>query len=308
MHEKAIAHAPGIYFGLDEQEYHNDPALGSSDIKRLHDSAPAYWFGSPHNPLWEPSESTPAQKLGTARHKCVLEGEAAFVARYAPTYYSGATKDGKAELASIDADGKIPLKFDDYAAVLQSARYIRSNQYLATAFSGGAGAEVSIFWTDIAGRRMKARFDYLKPRATVDLKNTANMYSKDFPSACRDAIARYRYDIQAAHYAEARKAAVLLYRDGLVSGDHDPEIMKACMHGQPTAWVWIFFQSTDAPLTWGATLSPGNPALAYGAQSRETALQTYDTFLERYGLDTPWLLEEPLAELSIDDMPAWWGR
>lgn len=308
MHKDAISHPDGIYFGLDEREYHNDPALGSTDVKKLADSPPAYWFDSKHNPLWQPGESTPAQMLGTARHKCILEGEDSFLARYAPTHSSGSTREGKAERAAIADAGMLPMKFDDYASILQSSQIIRSNPSIATAFSGGAGSEVSIFWTDPSARRHKARFDYLKPRATVDLKNTANMYAKDFPSACRDAIARYRYDIQAAHYAEARRAAVGLYEQGLVTGDYDNSIMKACMHNQPVAWVWIFFQSTGAPLTWGAVVSPENPIMTIGREARETALAKYDEYVARFGLDAAWIHDEPLRELAIDEMPAWWAR
>ena len=32
---KGDLHPPGIYFGLDEDEYHADPSLGSSDVRRL---------------------------------------------------------------------------------------------------------------------------------------------------------------------------------------------------------------------------------------------------------------------------------
>ena len=87
---------PGIYFGLDENAYHADPALGSTDMKKLAESPPDYWFESSHNPMREPSEDTPSRLFGRAVHKFVLEGRGAFESTYAPPDYSGATKDGKA--------------------------------------------------------------------------------------------------------------------------------------------------------------------------------------------------------------------
>ena len=74
---------PGIYFGLEAELYHADPALGSTDVKRLLVSAPDYWWHSRLNPA-RPTETepTPAQAFGRAVHLMVLEGEAAFSAAY----------------------------------------------------------------------------------------------------------------------------------------------------------------------------------------------------------------------------------
>ncbi len=44
----------GIYFGLDEVRYHSDPAVGSTDIRRLRRSAPDYWWHSHMNPARPP--------------------------------------------------------------------------------------------------------------------------------------------------------------------------------------------------------------------------------------------------------------
>lgn len=76
---------PGIYFGLSEAEYHADPSLGSTDLKRLLRSPTDYWWGSWMNPKREPEASdTPAKKQGRALHKLVLEGRAAFHKAYTP--------------------------------------------------------------------------------------------------------------------------------------------------------------------------------------------------------------------------------
>ena len=72
----------GVYFDLDEDDYHGDPALGSTDLRRLLASGPDYWWGSPLNPNAPERTSSPQQERGRALHKLVLEGNQAFSVRY----------------------------------------------------------------------------------------------------------------------------------------------------------------------------------------------------------------------------------
>lgn len=295
--------APGIYFGLSESIYRADTALGSTDVKMLAQSPPDYWFNSRHNPMREESEPTPSQKFGTAIHKFVLEGREAFETIYAPTEFAGNTKEGKAERAAIKEAGKTPISQDDWTRIMMAGTIIRSNPEISSAFSNGA-PEVSVFW-ERDGIRRKARFDYLKTRAVVDLKSNANRNKQEFVTACRNAIGRYRYDIQAAHYSEARAQVRAFVEQGAVSGDHDPEWVANLAAQDEWAFVWIFYQSEGAPLTWGTTLSPGNGLFDYATASIERAEENYRAFLDRFGLGQPWVLAEPLSEIDINDIPAW---
>lgn len=72
----------GLYFGLDEDAYHADAALGSGSVREIEKCAMYYWEDSWMNPLREPKEETPALLFGRALHKLVLEGSAAFMASY----------------------------------------------------------------------------------------------------------------------------------------------------------------------------------------------------------------------------------
>jgi hypothetical protein len=74
--------ADGLYFGLDEERYHADPALGSTDVKRLRTSGPDYWWFSALNPNRPPHEAKPHQTFGRAVHKLVLEGVEPFTRVY----------------------------------------------------------------------------------------------------------------------------------------------------------------------------------------------------------------------------------
>jgi PDDEXK-like domain of unknown function (DUF3799) len=77
------AHSEGIVFGMPENEYHADPSLGSTGLKHLMQSATDYWWRSWMNGDGGDDAETPGTRLGTAFHKLLLEGEAAFLASYA---------------------------------------------------------------------------------------------------------------------------------------------------------------------------------------------------------------------------------
>ena len=301
-----VRHAPGIYFGMPEYEYHADPALGSTDVKRLAYSPADYWFSSPLNPHREPDDPTPAQIFGTAIHKLILEGEQAFEGRYAPTKFNGATKAGKQERDDIRAAGKIALKQDDFDRIKISGAVIRANPHLGEAFHGGL-PEVSIFW-ESAGIRRKCRIDYLKRRASVDLKSIRNSRNVGFSEACRRAISEFRYDVQAAHYRDGRAAMAALYRAGAVYGDVDAAWLDGVVTSQDAAWVFVFYQAEGAPLSWGTVLSPANPIFDVARAVIDRAETNYRNCVEAFGEDTPWIEPEPLAELDISEMPAWYGR
>lgn len=302
----AIIHQPGVYFGLADDIYHRDPALGSTDIKTLAFSPCDYWFKSPLNPDRPDAESTPAQLFGSAVHKLVLEGRQAFEGRYAATEHNGSTKAGKAERAEIEEAGKIAIRRDDFDRILAAGATVAANTVLADAFSGGM-PEVSIFW-EAGGIRRKCRIDYLKARASVDLKSIRNTRNIGFAQACRRAISDFRYDVQAQHYREGREALAGLVADGAVFGDHDASWLARLARAPAAAFVFVFYQAEGAPLSYGTVLSPENPILAIARETIDLAEANFVTFRDRYGLDRPWLLDEPLAELDLADMPAWFAR
>jgi len=300
---------PGIYFGLDELKYHNDPALGSTDMKKLASSPCDFWYCSKFNPDWEPEEPTEAQKVGAAMHKCVLEGPAVFDKLYAPAWEPGNVVAGKAERLAIERAGKQFLKGDAWKRIKIASTMIRANPEIGHAFNGAAGTEVSIFWIDANGMRKKARIDCLKFAASVDLKSEGNQMGDPFETACVKSISRYRYDIQAAHYMEGRAHLKAFFKVGKVHG-HVPDLMqlREAANVSRHAFIFIFIQKTEAPLTWGTMLSPGNPMLDVATQALRKADENWTDYVNRFGLETPWVRAEPLRELAIESMPAWYAR
>lgn len=296
---------PGIYFGLDEAAYHLHPALGSTDIRRIMASPCDWWWHSHLNPARPSVEPTPAMQFGRAVHKCVLEGRQAFEAAYGSCEHPGNVKAGKDERAALEAVGKLPLKADDYKRILIASAMIAANPHLAEAFTGGV-PEVSIFW-ERDGIQLKCRIDEFKLRASVDLKSIRNSRSIDFRDACKRRFSDDRHDVQAEHYCEGRAQLPRLIADGAVYGDHDPEWLARAAKAA-AAFVFVYWQAEDSPITWSRKLSPGNPILQYARETIERALDHFKTYRAAFGEDRPWILAEPIDELDLDDLPQWFGR
>ncbi|PSJ60797.1 PD-(D/E)XK nuclease-like domain-containing protein [Pseudaminobacter soli (ex Li et al. 2025)] len=300
----------GIHFGLSEDAYHGDPALGSTGLKDLIDNAPDFWWSSWMNPAREPDKETPAKIFGRAVHKCVLEGRAAFDALYSPCEHPGNIKAGKEEREAVEAAGKLPLKRDEYNRIVAASAFIRANATLRDAFTGGQ-PEVSVFWT-ADGIRFKARFDYLKMRAVADLKSIRNPLNKSFVQACRDRIAGLDYVISAAHYMDGRQRMGAFVKAGQVYGAPDSENFRSWLiqvAGQREfAFVFVFWQAEGAPISHGFQISPGNPILDSAKQSIAKAVWNYRQFMEKFGTKIAWVPSTPLEELDETELPIWWQQ
>lgn len=316
---------PGIYFGMSNEDYHADPALGSTNLRKLANNPCGYWYGSPYNPTREIEKRTPARIRGDAMHKLTLEGEAMFSryymcgARHTDSMTASekgtATKAANAKAAAL---GKESLPSDDYDRVRIAGAMISKNPKLAGAFQGGA-SEVSVFW-ERDGVMFKIRIDYLKPRGVGDLKGCANKKGKAFADACHDDIAGYRYDTQGAHYLDGRAQMPALITNGLVytidptggakvhASDQNSDLLKKVAEAKSYAFQWVFFATEGAPLTYSKILSPANPLVEIGRDEIRIAVRNYRTFMDKFGPDQMWLEDVEPSELSLDEMPGWFAR
>lgn len=308
-------HADGIWFGMRDKEYHEDPALGSTDIKNLLISPPDFWFESYMNPTKVfDDESTPARIRGKAMHAIVLEGLDAFNERFVrrPDDEPGATPsekgaNTKAAKRDLCGNGEDLLHGEVFDRVLQARTMIEMHTDLKTAFSGGI-SEVSVFWTRPDGVRVKCRFDYLKPKGFGDLKSITNVQGKPFKQACHDAIAYNGYLRQAVHYLSGRGKLPALYEAGKVFGDHDAALLKKIATTKPTGMAWVFWQAEGAPIVYGRSLSYDNPLVAYETEQIDVAIKHYKEWLGKFGTDKLWFLDEPVTELDASELPMRYGQ
>lgn len=336
---------PGIYFGMPFADYLAVRALSSSGMKSLAVHPMEFWATSWMNPLREESD-TDAQALGRAYHCRIVEGAEAFARGFAATFdaeaHEGALEtadDVKAELRKRDlklggskaelierlreagyagpildelradylADnaGKAFLSCRALAKIEVAAAMIEKHPVLSKCFAGGA-PEVTIIWDDADGVRKKARLDYLKPAAIVDLKTFGNPLGLSVEQAVYRAMASGKYVIQAAHYLDAFAAA----REHLAAGRvHGPMPAGFTLGADDPRFVFVFQATGAAPVARAFILGDSH-GLAIGRSLVTQATETYQRCTEHWGAD-PWLFDpaHPEAIEHFDDelFPRWMG-
>lgn len=173
------------------------PELSQSVIKTLMAQSPVH----ARFQLENPTEPTPAMKLGTATHCRILEGSEAFAKRYAvaPTC-DRRTKDGKAIYEAFLAEhaGKDIVSADDMVQIEGMAAAVESHSLAGALFRGGA-AEISAFGT-VNGASIKGRFDYFHEAdgVIVDLKTTLDAS----PDEAQRYAVKYGLHVQQFVYSE----------------------------------------------------------------------------------------------------------
>lgn len=337
-----LVHAPGIFFGLPDDEYHAALALSATGIKALRLDPMAWWEQSPLNPA-RVNEETPAMKIGKAFHARIVEGREVFDRRYAALLDASAHPQALRTVAdltealarhtikplsrAVKADlirmllaveptaviwdelarqhaqtheGKIFLEPDLIAQIERAAGRVEAHPELGRAFADGA-AEVSVFWEDESGIPCKARFDYLKPRAIVDLKSFA--LRDTLPDkAIVQAVARYKYHIQADFYLRAAAQLPRLAEQGLVAGDHDPDFLRAVLDEEEKVFLFVW-QANGAPYLTGKILGPGI-ILDLGHFAVEDALQRWAEGWRRWGT-AEWNEIHPISRFADEEFPPW---
>ncbi len=257
--------APGIYYNLPAEEYHSDPALSSSGLKKLLQNPMEYWSTSPLNPDREALD-TIALKNGRAAHVLLLEPE-----KFTEEFI---IKEGVQTSKVKGAIGE-----GDYKDMIKAVEVIRTHPTLSKLISGGR-PEVSIFWRDEeTGIMCRVRYDYLLPRIGFDFKRTVNVYSKE---KLAYAIADYGYDISAPMYIEGLKSTPLYTEDHL-------------------GFV-LLFQMGKSPFVPRA-LRLDDRIMQTGHNQFRLGLQLYKENIEKYG-SAPWSSGyDAVEDLLLEEMP-----
>ena len=345
-----LVHAPGVWFGLPEDEYHHALALSSSGLKFLRASTLDFWARSPLCPDRADDESD-AKIVGHAYHKRIIEGRGAFEASYAPEIdpaefpnalrtndeiraaiiAAGGPDKGtkalrKAELIELlleyepDAliwdrlvadhnrlhGGKILLPAHMMHKIEIAAAMIERHPQLSKAFTGGA-PEVSIFWTDRAtGVPCKARLDYWKPKAIVDLKSFENSLGLPVRKAIARAIANYRYHLQAAFYLRAVVEARRLMAAGACYRCHGSnlteDLARALIQPNEMTWLWVWQQKGIAPLARGMVLGRGS-VMDIARIEIDEALGVFARCWKAFGTE-PWVDVTDIDTFDDTEFPA----
>lgn len=111
----------------------------------------------------------------------------------------------QARFEETERQGRIPIDAAYYDQLVLDMATIKAEDEIAQLLSGGA-AEVSIFWTDEHGIKMKARTDYLAPGHWADLKTFDNTRGVELEMCLINAVQYNRLHIQAGTYRDAVEA------------------------------------------------------------------------------------------------------
>lgn len=224
----------------------------------------------------------------------------------------------------------IPARF--YDDIRRDMERIRASPAVAALLSEGA-PEVSVFWTDDKGHKLKARPDYLTAEHWSDLKTFANPMGKPLPQLISDAIKYNRYHVQAAHYRDAIEAV----RAGLpvIEGeDWQRELVEAIQLTAELACWYVFVEKDGVPnilarqmrfheVPLSTTINDAGaseegkarmhaltrqPSIFYLKACREIrkAKRLFRAYSEVYQPGEPWFPFEPLGEITDMDFSAFW--
>jgi hypothetical protein len=160
----------GIYYDLDMEKYHADPALSRSDIVRLNLSPMLF--------KEHVDKDKPEYRIGRALHGLVLQNIPLII-----NESDGRSKAGKIFQAD-HPDAVTPVMAEMITGMAKKCRPFFLN----------GQAEVSFFWEQ-NGIMCKCRPDWLTANTIYDFKTTRQSL-EDFHWDVR----RYRYDVQHAHY------------------------------------------------------------------------------------------------------------
>lgn len=179
-------------------DYHNNHALGSSLLKRIHSKTLLHALSAT-------VEQTDAMILGSAIHCAILEPE-----RFSNDFVIAPkcdrrTKEGKELWVSFLAasSGKTVLD-EDQNAIIKGMKDSLLSHPTASAMLSGGEAEYSYYTQDLeSGLNLKCRPDYHNANALIDLKTTQDASFDGFSRQ----IGNLAYHLQAAFYLDVFNAS-----------------------------------------------------------------------------------------------------
>lgn len=228
--------------------------------------------------------------------------------------------------------GRIPIEAKHFDQIATDMERIRGSGEIAQKLTGGA-AEVSVFWTDQHGIKMKARFDYLTPAWWDEFKTFDNSRGKTLAQALSDAVRYNRYYVQAGTYRDASEAVRTggLQIIGEATDDQRALIAAIQIMSDPLD-CWFIFQEKggipnllarrfhfDYPVTFGDVETPemgeaaGREGVRRNTQLYAKALWEIDEakrlfvlYAEVYEPGTPWFPIEPSGSFDDSDFNQHW--
>lgn len=279
----------GIYFDLPDSIYHAEKRLSSSGIRDILDNPTYYWFNSNFNPLREEKPSE-AMTDGKIFHAMILEGE-------------NFNKKFKVMPPEIEALNKNTTEFKIWksAQTLEIVpnykwkkfnlicEYLRQDEQLldCNIFKGGF-SEVSIFWTE-DGIERKARIDYLKQNAILDLKSFIKTKKNSISSFVSQYFFSFKVYLQLIYY---KRAVLFALKHNLpVTGTKEQVKFWEAMKGIDDLLTEVVFVNRELPQSVVKVFRQCDcPDLwRLGEKQIAQAEQTFVEYMGKFGEKSAWL-------------------
>jgi exodeoxyribonuclease VIII len=183
----------GIHHDIPAADYHAVRAVSASGLK-VFERTPAHY----QHWLTNPTEPTPAMRIGTLTHMAVFEPHRFRASTAVAPIVDRRTKEGKSIWEQFQAQnaGKEIITADEAQQLEEMRVAVRAHPAAYKLLERG-NPEVSMFAKDDdTGIEVKCRCDWLTETSIVDLKTTEDASPVGFARS----IVNYRYHIQAAHY------------------------------------------------------------------------------------------------------------
>ncbi|NDV52138.1 PD-(D/E)XK nuclease-like domain-containing protein [Salipiger sp. PrR003] len=203
----------GVHYGVSDDAYHADPAprpsLSSTLARVVLDHSPLHaWWAHPRlNPDFEPVEKKTFD-IGRAAHRAVLGAGGDYVAipeEMLASNGAASTKAAKEFIGAARSVGQTPLKVSEVSQI--EAMRERVHARLAEMqIELDSSCSETVVLADVEGTVCRVMIDNAPrdPRLPLyDFKTTTDAC----PDHCTRAVMNYGYDVQAAFYLEAWKAA-----------------------------------------------------------------------------------------------------
>jgi hypothetical protein len=208
--------------------------------------------------------------------------------------------------------GKTIIPRDALEHIERAAQWMQRDRKLAPVMEDGtftAGAsEVSIFYVD-NGVRLKARLDHLLAHAVIDLKSFRPIMAERLIPAAKKSVSRMRYDVQAAAYIRALRAAALLYAEGKVfNNPYGAEFLDTVfktLAADEMKWIWVLIKASGAPQPVVAEFDMRSMIFKTAAMEVDDAIKKYGEHLAEFGLDQDWVPDNPAEVWGDTDFPAY---
>lgn len=214
--------APGLYFGVPNDDYHVSPGISKSGLDLIAKS-PAHYYAKYLDPNRPPAkDQTAAQLDGELAHCAILEPNEFGKRFIVGPDVSRATKAWK-EFAEANA-GLTSIKPDQYGSAWRQADSVHRIPDISMALSNGI-PEVSAYWIDEeTGVLCKCRPDFVQDCGDagvilVDVKTCGDARPSEFARM----IAKHRYHVQASYYSDGYEKASGRYVLGFIFASVETE-------------------------------------------------------------------------------------